>query len=200
MKEDPIKTAFMLTIVICWHRISEPSYLYPTNSKRYNFKLSQDSNVIPLKKKKVTSPSTLLFSGREAGGLRSWWVSLFPQNVFQASQLARVCNLCTTTTVCFTAPGLPIVGLNLGFMTLPHPVPVLGGAAAVPGSTQFSPRSHREYLHFCGTWHFASRINISSLIFSPFPSSCFMCNDVLLEVCSRGVDTMGWIYTHKFQK
>lgn len=52
MKEDPIKTAFMLTIAICWHRISEPSYLYLTNSKRYNFKLSQDSNVIPLQKKK----------------------------------------------------------------------------------------------------------------------------------------------------
>lgn len=156
MKEDPIKTAFMLTIAICWHRISEPSYLYLTNSKRYNFKLSQDSDVIPLqKKKKVTSPSTRLFLGREAGGLRSWWVSLFPQNVFQASQLARVCNLCTTTAVCFTPPGLPLVGLKELFMTLPHPVPVLGGAA-VPGSTQLSPRSHREHISVAhGTLHHA---------------------------------------------
>lgn len=102
----------------------------------------------------MTSPSTHLFLGKEAGGLRSWWVSLFPQNVFQASQLARVCNLCTTTAACFTAPGLPIVGLKELFMTLPHQVPVLGGA--VPASTQLSPRSHREHVSVAhGTLHHA---------------------------------------------
>lgn len=134
------------------------------------------------------------FPAGQVGGLRG---SLPHRTHFGLLLLiAGAHNPWNTITFCFIVPSPPIE-VWTHYCLRPHPIRLLD--AAVPGSTEFSPHSHTEYLNFCGTWHFASCINISPLIFSPFPSSCFMRNDVLLEVCSGGMNTMGWICTHKLQ-
>lgn len=135
----------------------------------------------------VTLP-LLPFSVNEAVRLRH---SLFPQNIIQVfpTREESVTSAAPPAFFFVIASSLP-VQLRLLFFTdrCGSSNPSTGGCCRARSAKL---GAHTEHGNFCGTWHFASRINISSLVFSPFPSSCFMRSDVLLEVLLQGNEYYG---------
>lgn len=166
-----------MSAIFLWHKL-----------RRHHFKLSYNLSVPSPSDQELSTLPLLDFSVNEVVGLRS---SLVPTNCNSSfPQRAGIYNLRNTISFFFIVPSLPIQVRMYYSSESNRPPPTQGlllrleAQSSVPTRNTWISVAH-------GTLHHALTSAVG--YFPPFPRSCVTRNDVLLEVCSRGMNTVGWI-------